>query len=164
MTDKLNNIGGQIAECTALSHICSFNCCNQDSPNEPTKPESSILLYPGEIESVAAERKRHIIITLNDFHGGKLGYCDPTILNQSECNPEKNFKPLDCRSYPFAPAFRNGALILLVDRRRCPLGLKALRAHHGLILEKWKEIIQKKSDVRQWIEALDLNGYEEFNY
>lgn len=164
MTDKSRNIGGQITDCVSLGHICSFDCCNQDSPDEPTRPESSILLYPGEIEAVAADRRSHIVITLDGFNGGKLGYCNPTILNQSECDPERNFKPLDCQSYPFAPAFKDGSLILVVDRKRCPLGLEALRAHYGSILEKWREVVRKNSNVRQWIEALDLNGYEEFNH
>ncbi|MFH1284104.1 MAG: hypothetical protein ABIH78_00755 [Candidatus Peregrinibacteria bacterium] len=164
MTDKAINIGGQISDCAPLSHICSFDCCNQDSPSEPPRPESSILLYPGEIEAITTERKRHITITLDDFNGGKLGYCNPAILNQATCNPENNFKPLDCQSYPFAPAFGGGSLILLVDRKRCPLGLGALRTHYESILEKWREAIQKNSYVRQWIESLDLNGYEEFNY
>lgn len=164
MTDKSKNIGGQITDCVSLKHVCGFDCCNQDSSDEPIRPESSILLYPGELESVVAEKRKHIIITLNDFNHGKLGYCDPIILNQSACDPEKNFKPLDCQSYPFAPAFRNGDLILLVDRKRCPLGLEALRAHHESILEKWREVVQKSFNVKQWIEALDLNGYEKFNY
>lgn len=164
MLDKSKDIGGQITDCTLLKHICGFDCCHQDSSDEPIRPESSLLLYPGELESVVAEKRRHIIVTLDDFNGGKLGYCNPIILNQSACDPKNNLKPLDCQSYPFAPAFRNGNLILLVDRKRCPLGLGALREHHGSILKKWEEIIQKKSDVRRWVEALDLNGYEDFNY
>lgn len=163
MPDKSINNGGQIEDCVNLGRICSFDCCNQDAPDDVARPESSLLLYPGELEAVVADRRKHIVVTLNDFNGGKLGYCDPIILDRFTCDLETNFKSLDCQSYPFAPAFSNGELILLVDRRRCPLSLASLMSHHRSILDKWKMVAQGNPEVRRWIEMLSLRGYEEFN-
>lgn len=163
MPDKSINNGGQIADCINLGHICGFDCCNQDAPGGVARPESSLLLYPGELEAVVADRRRHIVVTLDDFNGGKLGYCNPAVLSQSACSPEVNFKSLDCQSYPFAPAFSDGELILLVDKRRCPLSLASLMAHHRSILDKWGMVVQKNPEARRWIEMLNLQGYEKFN-
>ena len=163
MSDKFTNNEGAIQDCKAKCDICNFDCCNQDSPLEPIRPESSLLIYPGELEAVTDERRKHIIVTLDNFNGGKLGYCDPNILDQSKCNSEKNYKTLDCQSYPFAPTFKNGKLTLLVDRKRCPLSTEALKMHYKPILERWEDVVKKNPSVKEWIEALNLQEYEEFD-
>lgn len=151
---------GVIDGCTACSSKCHYGCCSQLTPDDPLfGPESSIMLYPGEWEGVSEAVRAHLRITLDNFREGKLAYCDKDTFDQSKCSPMRNFKPLDCQSYPFAPAFEEGNLILKIDAKKCPLDPESLRGHYRVILMKWQEVIQRNPAVELWIQSLDLKGY-----
>lgn len=166
MSHKLNQLSkeGSINACASCSHICGYGCCHQALPHEEDfGSESSILLYPGELEAAAEETRRHILITAENFRGGKLGYCDRDNFDQSECSMDRNFKPLDCQSYPFFPAMRDGKLILLIDKKRCPLPIDALLRHYEWVLQKWAVVIAEDPAVKKWITSFELERYAEFN-
>lgn len=166
MSVKLNQSeeGGNISACEACSHLCGYGCCHQALPHEADfGPESSLLLYPGELEETIKELRRHILVNADDFHGGKLGYCDREHFNQSTCDADKNFKPLDCQSYPFFPAIKDGKLVLKVDRKRCPLPTEAVLRHYETVLVKWKELIAKNPETKEWIASFELEGYTDFD-
>lgn len=166
MSNKMNSSseGGNINACAACSHICGYGCCHQALPHEADfGPENSILLYPGELEAAAEETRRHILVTADNFNNGKLGYCDRDHFDQSKCSAEKNFKPLDCQSYPFFPVIKDGKLILKIDKKRCPLGTDALLRHYESVLRKWEEVIAKNPAVKEWIVSFQLEGYTDFN-
>lgn len=158
-------VPGQINGCRSQSGICLYNCCRQSYPGEPGfGPDNALLLYPGEYESADAETRQHILIMLEDFHGGKLGYCDRDNFDQSRCDANANLKPLDCQSYPFAPSIIKDDLSLLIDTGRCPLPRKSLEHHYKTIIEKWHAAIQKNPAVGLWIRNLNLENYEKYLY
>lgn len=154
---------GKIEACQACSSQCGYGCCHQAKPGESDfGPESALLLYPGELDGVAQDFRRHILITGENFNGGQLGYCDRENFDQSQCDPERNYKPLDCQSYPFAPAIVDGQLTLVVDDKRCPLPKHILDAHYRSTLAKWQSALDSNPAVRSWVEALNLKGYSSY--
>lgn len=154
---------GQTTLCISLKAQCKYNCCRQSLPTEDDFcPDNALLLYPGEFEAASEETRRHIQITMADFNGGKLGYCDETNFDQSNCDVKTNFKPLDCQSYPFAPAIKDGHLILKIDPKRCPLPKKNIATLYEATLRKWKAVIEKNPHVIKWIEKLNLVNYEKY--
>lgn len=155
--DKFNN-------CQNCKNICHFRCCDQSlEKNESISPENSILLFPGEYESVSDKiNKDHIEIRKN-FFGGFLGFCNPNVLNQKVCSLNNNFKPLDCSSYPFFPAIVNENLELTADVKRCPICLDELVSHYFKIKKLW-ENLSKDKKIREWIKNIKLDGYELVNY
>jgi len=162
---ELPIISGQIVGCTECSDICHYRCCDQSKAGDPDfSHENSILLYPGEWESVAEETRKHLLITMGNFNGGKLAYCDRDNFDQSKCHPLNNFKPLDCETYPFAPVIRDGKLNLIIDSSRCPLPVSQLENHAIYILKRWQEAIDQNPDVTQWISALDLPHYIPYHF
>lgn len=157
---ELPIVEGQLSGCKECSHICHYRCCDQAKADAPDfGQENSILLYPGEWESVADETRRHLLITMNDFNSGKLAYCDRENFDQSTCHPHRNFKPLDCESYPFAPVMRDGTLQLVIDSQRCPLPVEQLTNHAKYVLQRWQRVIDENPDVAAWISALKLPNY-----
>lgn len=157
---ELPIIEGQIVGCKECSIICHYRCCDQAKADAPDfSHENAILLYPGEWERVSSETRQHLLITMENFNGGKLAYCDRENFDQSQCHPLRNFKPLDCESYPFAPVIRNGQLQLTIDSERCPLPVQQLADHARYILKRWQEAIDQNADVTQWISALELPHY-----
>lgn len=156
---------GKIDACITCSSQCGFGCCNQAKPGESDfGPESSLLLYPGELDDVDPELRAHILITQEAYNGGQLGYCDRENFDQASCDPSRNYKPLDCHSYPFAPTFVDGELALVVDDRRCPLPARILDAHYRATLAKWAAVLETNPSVRTWVEALNLKGYSPYSY
>lgn len=158
-------IGGKIQDCSALSSICHYRCCDQARPGEgDPDPENAVLLFPGEYEAVSERARRHLLVVLGDFHGGKLTYCDRDNFDQSSCHPDRNLKPLDCQSYPFAPVIREGELALVIDSNRCPLPSVQLAAHAAFILKRWKEVIEQNPAVADWIASLKLPHYISYSF
>ncbi len=156
----LRNEDGLIDGCHRCSYICGYRCCHQSLPDDGDfGPGNSILLYPDEWDLVTEETKKHLIITMENFDGGKLAYCDGKHFDQSKCHPSRNFKPLDCESYPFAPAIKDGKLVLLVDVKRCPLSAVQLRKHYDYVIARWKKVLEKNPDVTDWIKSLPLPEY-----
>ena len=162
---ELTHENGKIEACIACSSQCGFGCCHQAKPGEPDfGPESSLLLYPGELDDVDPELRAHILIIQAAYNGGQLGYCDREHFDQASCDPSQNYKPLDCQSYPFAPAFIGGDLVLVVDDHRCPLPGRILDAHYRSTLAKWQTVLDTNKSVRTWVEALNLKGYSPYYY
>lgn len=161
---ELPIVGGQIVGCKECSSICHYRCCDQAKADAPDfSHENAILLYPGEWEAVEHETRRHLLITIHNFNGGKIAYCDKENFDQSQCHPERNFKPLDCESYPFAPIIRDGTVHLIIDSGRCPLPVQQLSDHARFILRRWQEAIEKNPAVAEWISALELPNYVPYN-
>ncbi|MDD4352144.1 MAG: hypothetical protein PHU71_04145 [Candidatus Gracilibacteria bacterium] len=154
---------GYILGCQNNSDICHYRCCDQSTTTSyDFCQENAILLYPGEWEKEVKERKKHILISDDDNHTGKLGYCDKENFDQSQCNPLQNFKPLDCHSYPFFPVIADGKLKLAIDSKRCPLSkdIQQLREHYRFILNEWMRVVGNNEKVKTWIGNISLDGYE----
>lgn len=162
---ELPLVDGQIVGCKECSSICHYRCCDQarsaDAPD--FGPENAVLLYPGEWEAVSEEMRRHFIITMDNFNRGKLAYCDRENFDQSQCHPLRNFKSLDCESYPFAPAIRDGKLQLVIDSGRCPLPVQQLDKHAKYVLKRWQEAMDKNPAVAEWISALEMPHYVSYD-
>lgn len=154
---------GQIDSCTEGSIICHYRCCDQGKPSDDNfDPEGSILIHPGELQELGTDRSKHILLQDEDFHGGRLGRCDGEHFDQSSCDPSRNFKPLDCVSYPFAPTIKGGDVTLSIDTERCPLSLSALDEHALAVRELWRDVIASNPLVANWIEQLRLEGYVDY--
>lgn len=156
--------GGYIEGCQRCSQECHYRCCDQSQPGDiDYSPENGILLYPGEWEKAQGLFRQHLLITLADHHGGKIVACDRDSFDQSRCHPSRNFKPLDCQSYPFFPVMTEaGEIDLAVDTARCPLtrNLVGLKAHYEETLRRWRELAQNNEEVQAWIAAIHLPGYQ----
>jgi hypothetical protein len=164
MEPKLNF---KLLLCNKYSKICHYKCCSQDLPSKKKKiePHNCFLIYPNEIAETDNKYKRHIKILKNNFQGGKLGYCNPEVINQADCNEINNFKSIDCKSYPFFPVFINNTLGLLIDSR-CPLfnistaDKKYLLIHYDLTIKLWKSAIKKNPKIKKWIMSIKLPTYQ----
>ena len=149
--------------------MCGYHCCRQLLPKEgaPVAGES-ILLFPGEYEracEAGTDRARHIRLIGSDDNGGDYGFCDPTIIDQGSCHPARNFKPLDCRSYPLFPVVRDGRIMLYIDTR-CPISRdnrERLQDHARMVLRAWEREIERDPRVQEWLENLHLPTYEPFD-
>lgn len=154
---------GQIDSCTEGSKTCHYRCCDQAKPGDDDfGPESSLLIHPGELQELGTDRSRHILLQDGDFHGGRLGRCDRENFDQSSCDPSRNFKPLDCASYPFVPTIKDGDVALMVDTERCPLSLDTLGKHAAKTRELWRRAIASNFLVADWIKQLNLEGYVDY--
>lgn len=159
---------GEILDCSAAAPICGYHCCHQQLPKEgPPVADESILLFPGERELALeqGESAGHIEVTGTHPAGGDFGYCNPHRIDQRQCHPSRNFKPLDCRSYPLFPTIRDGRLALLIDTR-CPLSARdpaRLKPHAQLILASWQREVERNPAVGHWLASLELPTYEPFS-
>lgn len=159
---------GELTDCAAASAICGYHCCHQQLPKGgPPVTDESILLFPGELKRALehGEGAQHIEVTGTHPVGGDFGYCNPEVIDQRQCHPARNFKPLDCRSYPLFPTIRNGKLALLIDTR-CPLSARdpaRLRAHAQVVLATWRSEVARNPAVGRWLASLDLPTYEPFS-
>lgn len=156
----MEKFSGKVSYCLKHSAICNFDCCCHSNPkiNESIIPQSSILLAPGELKG--KQGTNHIFITMNNYFGGSLGFCDPEKIDQSQCDSSLNYKPLDCQSYPFFPRLIDGLLVLYKDSR-CPLGEKnpiELQKMYSKVISLWSEII-KDPNVQIWVNQVELLSY-----
>ena len=152
--------------CGQYANACNYKCCQQDSGGESElSPGNYLLIYPEELADKSESICKHIKLVSDNFYGGSLGFCDAKIIDQSGCCTSKNFKPLDCRSYPFVPAFINQELVLIADKR-CPivqereLNKKKLDELYQGVISAWRRAVLKNEKVAGWIKSLDLPTYE----
>jgi len=152
--------------CSRYADICQHKCCQQDSACEgDINPGNYLLIYPREMDDRGDRICSHIKIVSGNFNGGSLGFCDAKKIDQSKCDIHQNYKTLDCRSYPFAPAFINEKLVLIVDKR-CPivqekeLNRKNLDELYKKALLAWEQVIFKNEKAEKWIKSLNLSTYE----
>ncbi|MGX9725973.1 MAG: hypothetical protein ACTFAK_01250 [Candidatus Electronema sp. VV] len=157
---------GLISGCQKMSTTCQYRCCDQSKvTSDDFCQENSILMYPGEWEKQDSKKRDHILVSDDNFYGGKLGYCDKEHFDQSKCDPLKNFKSLDCRSYPFFPVFEEEILKLAIDER-CPLprDTEELRQHYRFILNEWRKITEESEEIRRLINKISIDGYKIINF
>lgn len=156
----MSEFTGKISACLRYSSICHFDCCRQNNPSlsELPIPASSLLLVPGELNGKIGID--HILITRDNYFGGSLGFCDSTKIDQSKCDSSLNYKPLDCRSYPFFPRLIDNQLVLYKDSR-CPLGkVDSLELHkiYPGVFSLWAETLENPN-IRRWVNQVELPNY-----
>jgi len=149
---KLPKSLGIIKECKKYIPQCQHKCC--------TFHNNYIVLYPGEWEK-SKLRKDHLTIIDNDYFGGKKVQCRKGnhTLSLRPCNPEIEFKPLDCRSYPYFPQINSKGKIKIIKGKKCPLTDKDLAKHRKLFLKTWNSLIKDKT-IFEWLKRVKLVGYE----
>lgn len=141
--DKLIQNFGIIKDCENHISQCKCKCCNFN--------DNYIVLYPGEFEATK-QKKNHIKIIDDNYFGGKKAICIRT------CK-EDEFKPIDCRSYPFFPKINNQGKIEIIKGSKCPLKKEELAIHKKNFNEIWNLLIKNK-DISDWIKKIELIGYE----
>ena len=150
---------GRILHCQDCSPVCHYRCCDQSKPGDSDFGlDNAVLLYPGEWELTRDETRRHILITVEDFNAGKIGRCDRENFDQSQCDPTRNYKPLDCMTYPLTPTMHEGKLAFLIDPR-CPLVQGNLQAHLERVRRRWEQVLASDTRVATWISSLKIKGY-----
>jgi len=134
---------GLIEACKKHAPQCHHMCCSF--------ADNYIVLYPHEYET-AKSNKSHLQIIDEDYFGGKKAIC------VRPCS-KNDFKPLDCRSYPFFPRVNEQGEIEVLRGRKCPLKTEELVNHRREFLKVWRALI-KDSMLLQWIKNIELVGYE----
>lgn len=136
---------------------CGSKVCGNASCCHSVGPDSFIFFLPGELE----------------YHRGmKPGIpfqpVAPDFPDRLHCNGNSGCiydkRPLDCRSYPYFPAVKNGVHEGYFDLRRkygCPLDPKAeLRDHLSQVHSWWSKLLKRK-DVLAWAEKMGV-GLRDF--
>lgn len=146
---------GIIAGCSTSrcwEKLGKSRCCDFQQGNY-------IVLYPGELEEAqaAGQSVAHLSITDADYHGGKKAVC----IAQCTATCDNGFKPLDCKSYPYFPA---PPVIDEVDfvmkGSKCPLQERHLAQHRYDVQMEWENLIEKKPEVGDWLNKVELVGYD----
>ena len=151
---------GKISGCAEASEICGYRCCDQDKPTEDTviRTEDYILMYPGEYNPDDSRQKH--LTPVASFSGGILARCAKECFDQSQCDPDVNYKPLDCRSYPLMATVADDSSLELVKDERCPLTRSQFGEEHELtVLGAWQEVVSGNPAVIEWLSNLSLEGY-----
>ena len=135
---------GNIENCKKYISKCKCKCCDFDN--------NYIVLYPGEFESTQL-RKDHIKIIDENYFGGKKAIC------LRPCK-EGEFKPLDCKSYPYFPMTNKDGSFKIIKGLKCPLKEKELTSHKKKFFEIWFNLLKNK-EIYKWVYNIDLIGYKE---
>jgi hypothetical protein len=153
---------GLIDDCLKASAECEFRCCHQIRPTKRSgfEKENLLLIHPGELQGSTLPRD-HIETISEGQYGETYGYCKKECFDQSKCNHLLNFKPLDCRSYPFFPVFCDEHLELAIDANRCPLArdMYRLKDHYQWVLDEWTALISRDNRVVEWIKSLQMQRH-----
>ena len=134
---------GKIKSCNNHIDHCKNKCCSFT--------DNYIVLYPGEYEEATGNKSR-LIITDEDYFGGKKAICT------GYCT-EDDFKPLDCKSYPYFPTINKQGDIKLLKGTKCPLQDEELIEHKQRCIEVWQDIIQN-NNIFNWLKMVKLIGYK----
>ncbi|MFH1565370.1 MAG: hypothetical protein ABIC82_06045 [bacterium] len=102
---------GKIKNCKTYFSRCS--CCQHRKVR--------IFMLPGEFEN-SNKHKNHIVVTDENYFGGKTGTC-------AKLCDEKDFKPFECKSYPYDPFFDKKGNLILKKSESCPLNKIELKDH-----------------------------------
>ncbi len=137
---------GIIKQCVNRGSECHFKCCNFTT--------NFIVLYPGEYEE-SNLNKSHLKIIDENYHGGKKAVCTRL------CAPG-DFKPLDCKTYPFFPVIDSNNTIRLIKGSKCPLTNSELTRHKAWVMNTWIKLFRNEQ-IREWVKKVKLIGYESFH-
>ena len=135
---------GIIPQCKIKNKECKYGCCKFGN--------NYIVLYPGELEK-SKLNKSHLEIIDEDYFGGKKAIC------VRRCE-ERDFKPLDCKSYPFFPVIDKNKIVLLRGIK-CPLLNEDLVGHKKWVLDYWNNLMEDKN-ILNWLKKVKLVGYSVF--
>jgi Ser/Thr protein kinase RdoA (MazF antagonist) len=142
---------GRISLCPHAG--CAFRCCEFQQGNY-------IVLYPGELKAATASGQSiaHLEVFDDAYHGGQRARC----IASDTASCDHGYKPLDCATYPFFPTVANldDARAPLLKGTKCPLPLHALRKHAMWAGNRWRRVVEGNPAVAEWIDAVDLVGYE----
>lgn len=151
--------------------LCSHNCCRNDYDNPE---EFGVYLLPYEYEHFLKETNmigKHQLA----WHSAKDRFMPKALkgLNYFYCKVEKDclrqYRPIQCRTYPLEPHLENGSLVLVVEKDQihaCPLiqhkdrwrkeYVEGMYKGWALLLQipKVKKLVQYDSDVRKWEENI----------
>jgi len=106
--------------------LCSHNCCRNDYENPE---EFGVYLLPFEYEHFL-KNTGMMKPSQMDWHAAKDRFMPKSLkgLNYFYCNVEKDclrqYRPVQCRTYPLEPHLENGKLSLIVEKdqiHECPL-------------------------------------------
>ena len=127
---------------------CGSQSCGNASCCHSVGPDSFIFFLPGELEYHRAMKPGIPFQNVAPGFPDRL-HCD----GNSGCIYDK--RPLDCRSYPYFPAVKDGVHVGYYDLRRkygCPLDPKAeLRDHLSQIHVWWSKLLERE-DLLTWAE------------
>ncbi len=137
---------GMIKNCEEYVSQCKCKCCKFDN--------NYIVLYPGEYEETRLN-KNHIKIIDDNYYNGKKAIC------LRPCK-EDEFKPLDCRGYPYFPKIDESDNLIILKGSKCPLKDEELANHKKRFFEIWDFFIKNKT-IFEWLKKIELIGYEEIN-
>ena len=129
---------------------CGSQLCGNASCCHSVGPDSFIFFLPGELEYHRSMKPGIPFQQVAPGFPDRL-HCD----GNSGCIYDK--RPLDCRSYPYFPAVKNGVHEGYFDLRRkygCPLSPQVeLRDHLSQIHIWWSKLL-KRNDVLAWAEKM----------
>ncbi len=139
--DYFKNFPGKIKGCKKYIRKCP--CCEIG--------KVKIYILPGELEA-SNLNKSNIKIINDNYFGGKLAICNKF------CSVD-DFKPFDCKSYPYSPFINEAGELVMKKSTRCPLPKKELAEHKKEVSKMWKKII-KNSRMKDWVKNIEYEGYE----
>ncbi|HEY7498313.1 MAG TPA: hypothetical protein VH740_07360 [Vicinamibacterales bacterium] len=150
---EVSSAAGAIALCPHMG--CAFRCCD-------AKQAGEILLYPGELEEVAAQGRstNHLEILDANYFGGARVKCRAK--DTATC--DGGHKPLDCSSYPFfpklpaSPRAKKDSSPILTKGVGCPIAGPQIPAHAHHVRDTWTDLITKRSAVAAWLKAIWADG------
>lgn len=146
-TIKSNTWTGELDLCSKLAPVCKYKCCKFAS--------NYIVLYPGEREA-AGKCLDHLEIIDSDYFGGQKAHC------KQQCNPAVDYKPLDCRSYPFFPQVTLDKISGLLKGKKCPADGQSASNHALKTIEVWNDLINDNLQIVEWLTHVRLVGYEPY--
>jgi len=147
LLNTINNLiqnFGIIKNCDNHISQCKCKCCKFDN--------NYIILYPGEFENTKLKKDHIKIIDENYFNGKKAICVRPCKIDE--------FKPLDCKSYPYFPKINGIGELKIIKGTKCPLTEEELVIHKKRFLEIW-DFLLKNEEIYEWVNAVDLIGYKE---
>lgn len=117
-----------IDACKKYLDICGYRCCHFE--------DNYIVLYPDELSTTRLSTS-HLNIIDEDYHGGKKAVCT------RRCSPE-DYKPFDCRVYPYFLVMLENGKIQFLKGAKCPLKKEELMDHKKNCINEFKRLVKKK--------------------
>jgi len=138
----LEEFSGKMKECS--KHIPNCICCNLNN--------NYVAIFPNELESTN-KKTGHLKTIKTDKFGGKVVSCT------KQCGSD-DYKPLDCRLFPFFPRIVGGKVRLLFSKK-CPLKKRAYIIKEEVLMHMQE--LCKNKQIAEWINTIEWPrsyGYE----